>query len=177
MTSKDISKVKLPAFIYDSPQTWWLMCESIFSTYKIKNRNKKYNRLVTNLLADVTSKLFYIYAHPIKESVNVDPRLGMLRAALFQRYSPTNYECFRSFTTMKPLQTGQKLSVLCDSLRACLPAHICVDDHDYFFIIMFLSAAPVNQATVPGCKNHQDQQACGLRVPRQHAHGHSTCGR
>ena len=44
--------------------------------------------------------------------------------------------------TMKPLQPGQKPSVLCNSLRACLPAHICVDDHNYFFVNMFLSLLP-----------------------------------
>ena len=97
-----MSKVKLPAFIYDSLQTWWLTCESIFSTYKIKNGTEKYNHLVAALLADVTSKLLYILAHPVEEAADVDPRLDMLKGALFQRYSPTNFECFHAFMTMKP---------------------------------------------------------------------------
>ena len=98
MTSKDMREVKLPAFIYDSLQTWWLTCESIFSSYKIKSRTEKYNHLVTNLPADVTSKLLYILAHPIEEGADVNLRLDMLKKAMFQRYLPTNFECFRSFT-------------------------------------------------------------------------------
>ena len=99
-----MSKVKLQAFIYDSPQTWWLTCESIFSTYKIKNGTEKYNHLIANILADVTSKLLYILSHPIKEAADLDPLLDMLKEALFQRYSPTDYQCFLSYTNMKPLQ-------------------------------------------------------------------------
>ena len=116
MSSKDMSKVKLPAFIYDSPQRWLLTCESIFCTYKIKNGTEKYNHLMAALPADVTSKLRYILSHPVEEAADVDPRLNMLKGALFQRYSPTNFECFCTFITMKLLQPGQKPSALCDSL-------------------------------------------------------------
>ena len=57
MSAKDKSRIKLPAFNYDSLQTWWLTCKSIFSTNKVKNRTEKYNHLVAALPADVTSKL------------------------------------------------------------------------------------------------------------------------
>ena len=50
-----MSRVKLPAFFYDSPVTWWLTCDSIFSTYRIKNGTERYNHLIANLPADVTS--------------------------------------------------------------------------------------------------------------------------
>ena len=66
----------------------------------------------------------------------------MLKGALFQRYSPTDYECFQAFMTMKRRQPGQKPSAMCDALRACLPAHINIEEHDYFFINMFLSLLP-----------------------------------
>ena len=46
MTSKNMSKIKLPAFLYSSMQTWWLTCISIFSTYKIKGPSEKYNHIV-----------------------------------------------------------------------------------------------------------------------------------
>lgn len=37
-----MSKIKLPAFLYSSPLTRWLTCESIFSTDKIKSPMEKY---------------------------------------------------------------------------------------------------------------------------------------
>ena len=81
-------------------------------------------------------------SYPVEEAANIDPKLDMLKAALMQRYSPTDFECFKSFVTMKPLQQGQKPSVLCDALRACLPAHISIEEHDYFFVNMFLLLMP-----------------------------------
>ena len=132
MSTKDMSRVKLPAFISNSPQTWWLTCESIFLTNKIKNRTEKYKHLVAALPADVRSKLLYILAHPVEEAPNADPHLNMLKGALFQCYSPTNYEYFKAFVSMKPLQPGQKPSVLCNSLQASLPAHVSIQDHNYF---------------------------------------------
>ena len=130
MATKDMSKVKLPAFIYSSPQTWWITCKLIFAMYKIKNATEKYNHIVVALPADVTSKLLYILSYPVEEMADNDPCLDMLRGALFQRYLSTDYECFKAFTMMKPLQPGQKLLVLCDALRASLPAHICIKEHD-----------------------------------------------
>ena len=47
---KDMSKVKLPSFLYNSPQTWWLTCKSIFAMFKIKNASKRYNHLVASCL-------------------------------------------------------------------------------------------------------------------------------
>ena len=88
MTSKDMSKIKLLAFLYSSPQTWWLTCESIFRTYKIRGPTEKYNQMA--LPADVTSKLLYILSYPVEEAADTDPRLNMLKGVLFQRYSPTN---------------------------------------------------------------------------------------
>ena len=98
--------------------------------------------MVAAFPADITSKLLYILSYPVEEMADNDPHLDMLRGALFQRYLPTNFECFKSFVTMKPLQPGQKPSVLCDVLRACLPAHISIEDHNYFFLNMFLLLLP-----------------------------------
>ena len=98
--------------------------------------------MVASLPADITSKLLYILSYPIREAADADPRLDMLKGALFQRYSTTNFECFYAFSTQKPLQPGQKPSALCVALRACLPAHVNVDEHCYFFINMFLSLLP-----------------------------------
>ena len=84
MTTKDMSRIKLPAFIYDSPVTWWLTCDSIFSTYRIKNGTEKYNHLIANLPADVTSKLIHVLNTDVEEAADVDPRLDLLKAALFQ---------------------------------------------------------------------------------------------
>ena len=123
-----MSKIKLPAFIYSNPQTWWLTCKSIFSTYKIKGPTEKYNHMVAALPADVTSKLLYILSFPVEEASDHDPRLDMLKGALFQCYLPTDYECFRAFMTQKPLQHGQKPSAVGDNLRACLPVHINIDE-------------------------------------------------
>ena len=94
MTSKDMSHIKLPAFIYNSPVTWWLTCNSIFMTYKIKNGTEHYNHLIANLPSDVTSKLLHVLNHPVEEAANIDPRLEMLKFALFQRYSLTEYQSF-----------------------------------------------------------------------------------
>ena len=85
--------------------------------------------MVAALPADVTSKLLYILSFPMKEAADHDPRLDMLKGALFQRYSPTNYECFSAFSTQKPLQPSQKPSAVCYTLQACLPAHINVEEH------------------------------------------------
>ena len=112
MSLKDMSKIKLLAFLYSSPQTWWLMCKSIFSTYKIKGHTEKYNHMVASLPADNTSKLLYILSYPVEEAADTDPRLDMLKGALFQRYSPTEYECFCAFSMQKPLQPGQKPSAV-----------------------------------------------------------------
>ena len=142
MNSKDMKKIKLPAFLYSSPQTWWLTCASIFSTYRIKGPTEKYIHMVAALSADITSKLLYILSYPVEEAADTDPRLDMLKGALFQRYSPTEGECFYVFATQKPLQPSRKPSAVCDALRACLPSHINVDEHNYFFINMFLSLLP-----------------------------------
>ena len=131
MTSKDMSRIKLPAFIYDSPVTWWLTCDSIFMTYKIKNGTECYNHLIANLPSDVTSKLLHVLNHPIEEAADVDPHLDMLKSALFQRYLPTEYQSFLNYDMMKPLQPGMKPTVLCDNLHGALPAHVCVKN--YFF--------------------------------------------
>ena len=72
MTAKDMSKIKLPAFLYSSPKTWWLTCESIFCTYKIKNPTKKYNHMVASLPSDVTSKLLFILSYPMEEAADID---------------------------------------------------------------------------------------------------------
>ena len=140
MTSKDMSCVKLPAFIYDSPITWWRTCDSIFSTYKIKNRTEKYNHLIANLPSDVTSKLLHMLHHDVEESADVDPRLGMLKLAMFQQYSPKEHQAYLNYDTLKPLQAGMKPTVLCDSLRASLPAGIDVDN--FYFQNKFLSLLP-----------------------------------
>ena len=94
MTAKDMSRVKLPAFIYDSPVTWWLTCNSIFMTYKIKNGTERYNHLIANLPSDVTSKLLHVLNHLVEEAADINPRLDLLKSALFQRYSPTKYQSF-----------------------------------------------------------------------------------
>ena len=140
MTSKDMSRIKLPAFIYDSPVTWWLTCNSIFMTYKIKNGTERYNHLIANLPSDVTSKLSHVLNQPVEEAADVDPYLDMLKSALFQRYSPTEYQSFLNYDTMKPLQPGMKPMVLCDNLRAALPAEIKVKN--YFFRNRFLLLLP-----------------------------------
>ena len=137
-----MSKIKLPTLIYSSLQTWWLTCESIFSTYKIKCPTEKYNNMVAALPADVTSKLLYILSYPVEEAADHNPHFDMLKGALFQRYSPMDYECFRAFVTQRPLQPGQKPSAVCDSLCACLPTHINLDEENYFFINQFLSLLP-----------------------------------
>ena len=100
-----------------------------FMTYKIKNGTERYNHLITNLPSDVTSKLLHLLNHPMEVATDVDPRLDMLKSALFQRYSPTEYQLFLNYDMMKPLQPGMKPSVLCDNLRVALPAHVCVENY------------------------------------------------
>ena len=140
MRSKDMSRVKLPAFIYDSPRTWWLTSDSIFSTYKIKNGTEKYNHLITNLPSDVTSKLLHMLHHDVEEAANVDSHLDMLKSALFQWYSPTEYQAYLNYDTLKHLQARMKPTVLCDSLRASLSAGIEVNT--FYFRNKFLSLLP-----------------------------------
>ena len=144
MTGKDMSRVKLPAFFYDSPVTWWLTCDSIFSTYRIKNGTERYNHLIANLPADVTSKLLHVLSHPVEEAADVNPRLDLLKSALFQHYPPTEYQYFLNYNSMKRLQPRKKPTVLCDNLHAALPAHVCVDELDYFFWNRFLSLLPLS---------------------------------
>ena len=135
-----MSRVKLPAFIYDSPVTWWLTCDSIFMIYTIKNGTERYNQLIANLPSDVTSKLLHVLNHPVEEAADIDPRLEMLKSALFQRYSPTEYQSFLNYDMMKPLQPGIKPTILCDNLRAALPADVEV--MNYFFWNRFLLLLP-----------------------------------
>ena len=58
--------------------------------YKIKGHTEKYNHIVAALPADVTSKVLYILSYPMEEAADTDPRLDMLKGALFQSYSPTD---------------------------------------------------------------------------------------
>ena len=133
-------RVKLPAFIYDSPRTWWLTCKSIFSTCKIKNGTERYNHLIANLPSDMTSKLLHVLHHDVEEAADMDPRLDILKSALFQQYSPTEYQAYLNYDTFKPLQAGMKPTVLCDSLRAALPAGVEVNN--FYFWNKFLSLLP-----------------------------------
>ena len=69
-----------------------------------------HNTYISKILpADVTSKLLYILAFTVEEAADQNPRLDMLKGALFRRYSPTDYECFWVFMMMKPRQLGQKV--------------------------------------------------------------------
>ena len=121
-----MSKVKLPAFLYNSPHTWWLTFESIFVTYKIKNHSEKYNHQLASLPLDVMSKLLHVLSYPMEEASYMDPRLDMLKAALMQRYSPTNFECFKTFSLplMHASQPTLKLMNNVSFLPTCSP-HCC----------------------------------------------------
>ena len=41
--------VKLPEFIDDSPQAWWLTCEAVFETKKVVKDIDRYNHLIATL--------------------------------------------------------------------------------------------------------------------------------
>ena len=135
-------KLKLPVFLYNLPHTWWLTCESIFTTYKMKNPSKKYNHLVASLPSDVTSKLLDRMTYPVKEASVTNSRLDLLKTVLMQRYLSTDFKSYCRFSTQKPLQPGQKPSALCDALCSCLPSHVDVNGHKYFFVNQFLALLP-----------------------------------
>ena len=50
----DKSTVKLPEFIEDSPQTWWLTCEAVFETKKLVKDIDRYYHLVASLPSNIT---------------------------------------------------------------------------------------------------------------------------
>ena len=59
-----------------------------------------------------------------------------------QRYSSTDFECFKAFSSQKPFQASQKPTALCNALQACFLAHVNVDEHCFFYTNMFLSLLP-----------------------------------
>ena len=115
-----MSKVKLPAFLYNLLHTWWLNCKSIFATFKIKSPSEKYNHLVASLPSDVTHKLLHVMTYLVVEGYDINLRLDLLKSALMQRYSPTDFESYCNFSTQQSLQPGQKPSTLCDFCPATL---------------------------------------------------------
>ena len=91
--------VKLPEFHHCSSTTWWYACKAIFKTCKVKKNEEKYNLLISNLPASVTSNLLHVMmAKPVEqEGKQVDPHYNLLKEALFQRFMSTAYNAFLNF--------------------------------------------------------------------------------
>ena len=95
---------------------WWLACELIFDTCKVKWLEEKYNLLMANLPADVTCSLLHVMSAKPKTDVNSmktkeeDYRYNLLKEVIFQCYMSTKYNSFIPFLAVKLFQAGQKLT-------------------------------------------------------------------
>ena len=137
----DKSSVKLPEFIEDSPQTWWLTCEAVFETEKVVKDIHRYYHLVAALLAAVTRKLLDVLTYKGEEA----DRLALLKTRLMELFAPSESESYTRMCGVPMLQPGQKPSALYAKLRALLPQNVDADvDSSYLFRMMFLTHLPKN---------------------------------
>ena len=133
--------VKLPEFIEDSPQAWWLTCESVFEVKKVIKDIDKYNHFIAALPATVTRKLLDVLTFKGED----EEKLSLLKQRLMEMYAPTEDDCFTRIMAMPMLQPGQKPTQLFANLRALLP-HDVEDgvDSSFLFRMIFLSRLPEN---------------------------------
>ena len=106
MATRDMSRVKLPEFLEDSPTAWWLLCESIFETCKIHSNTEKYHHLIASLPPSVSKNLLHVMTAKDEAAGDEDPRYKLLRKALIQKYTPNRLEAFRRFESTPPPAAG-----------------------------------------------------------------------
>ena len=133
--------VKLPEFIEDSPQAWWLTCESVFEVKKVVKDIDKYNHFIAALPATVTRKLLDVLTYKGEDT----EKLSLLKQRLMEMYAPTEDDCFTRIMAMPMLQPGQKPTQMFANMRALLP-HDIEDsvDSSFFMRMHFLSRLPEN---------------------------------
>ena len=127
-----MAKIKLPEFLEDSPQTWWMTCESVFETQKVVKPIERYHHLISSLPSSVTRKILDVLSFQPEAE---EERLALLKSRLFDLYSPTDLEAWKSFTALPSLQPGQKPSAMFASLRSSLPPSL-TDIEDAWFLKM-----------------------------------------
>ena len=109
--------IKLPEFIDDSPQAWWLTCDAVFEVKKVVKDIDRYNHLIAALPASVTRKLLDVLTFKGEDA----EKLSLLKTRLMEMYAPSEDDCFNKIMAMPMLQPGQKPTQLFANLRALLP--------------------------------------------------------
>ena len=121
MATRDMSRVKLPKFLEDSPTAWWLLCESIFETCKIRSNTEKYHQLIASLPPSVSKNLLHMMLAKDEAVGDDDPRYKLLKDALIQKYTPNRLEAYQIFKSTPLLQPGQRPSNLLAAMLSSIP--------------------------------------------------------
>ena len=142
MATRDMSRVKLPEFLEDSPTTWWLLCESILETCKIRSKTERYHQLIASLPPSVSKNLLHVMMAKDEDAGDDDPRYELLKEALIQKYTPNKLEAYQKFVSTPLLQPGQRPSNLLASMLASIPPDVDKAGCQWFLQMQFLSAMP-----------------------------------
>ena len=142
MATRDMSRVKLPEFLEDSPTTWWLLCESIFETCKIRSKTEKYHQLIASLPPSVSKNLLHVMTAKGEEDGDDDPRYELLKEALIQKFTPNKLEAYMQFVSTPALQPGQRPSNLLASMLTSIPPNVEKEHCQWFLQMQFLAAMP-----------------------------------
>ena len=142
MATRDMSRVKLPEFLEDSPTTWWLLCESILETCKIRSKTERYHQLIASLPPSVSKNLLHVMMAKDEEAGDDDPRYELLKEALIQKYTPNKLEAYQQFVSTPLLQPGQRPSNLLASMLTSIPPDVDKAGCQWFLQMQFLSAMP-----------------------------------
>ena len=142
MATRDMSRVKLPEFLEDSPTTWWLLCESIFETCKIRSNTEKYHQLIASLPPSVSKNLLHVMIAKDEEAGDDDPRYELLKEALIQKFTPNKLEAYLQFVSTPALQPGQRPSNLLASMLTSVPPSVEKEHCQWFLQMQFLAAMP-----------------------------------
>ena len=133
------SKIKLPEFMPEDPFVWWRSCESTFEAFKVKSEVEKHHHLVAALPPKVLTQIRDILV-VVPATKEEDTRFEALKQKLLKLFAPNAQESFEKLFQVPMLQQGQKPSVLCSSLRACVPPDVDVSSSGgpWFMKGMFL---------------------------------------
>ena len=142
MATRDMSRVKLPEFLEDSPTTWWLLCESILETCKIRSKTERYHQLIASLPPSVSKNLLHVMMAKDEDAGDDDPRYELLKEALIQKYTPNKLEAYQKFVSTPLLQPGQRPSNLLAAMLSSIPPDVDQATCQWFLQMQFLSAMP-----------------------------------
>ena len=131
------SRVKLPEFIETNPSQWLAICESIFRTHRIDNREDKFNIIVAYLPAKVNNRLQDILFAEAGSN-----KLTLLKNRLEALYGLQDHERYAQLMAVSSLSSNQRPSMLLATMLSLLPAK--VEPDGFMFRHCFLSKLPSN---------------------------------